>query len=1161
MKFKNINKINLFPLLFAALFLLSAGGSVSALSVSAPGLTRTDDSTADDIWAERYAAQSQLAEGKWARVKIGRTGMQFVSAATLRNLGFSDPSKVNAYGFGGRIIPENLTPTEPDDLPLLPTLHSTNGIWFFGFDHIRWNPTTSGLSYNHVMQPYAEESWYYLSDKSVVPLSLTSRDAGNTEGLPVLDTFSQMLLHESDIFAPATTGCTYLGEDFRSPTSRSFSFNLVDLADGEAKTRIGFAAKTSGSASITVSANGSRLTASSGDSFAASTSADQYFLYNTTTKKIPSPKQNLELSINFQNSGSVTLARLDFIEVEYPRLLALRDGELYFNTDTSVPEAVTLSGVNAQTVVWDITDPIRPVEIKLDISGTTGRFCSETGRREYVAFNPGSVTNTITTGESISNQNIHALPSPDLLIITPFEYKDEAERLAAHHRDFDALDVEVLTPEEIYNEFSSGTPDPSAFRKLLKMWYQRDNGKIKYCLIMSRPTYDHKALAAATKSAKYPRVPIWQSTGSASKTNSYATDDFIGMLEESSANFAISTAKINVSVGRMPVTSAAEAGVLVDKYINHVTNPEPGEWRNQFMIIADDQDNALHFDQSQNSYNALYAQPKGRNYLYERLYLDTYPLVSGATGHTYPEAKKKMLRLWNNDGVAFINYIGHASTYGWSHEDLLNRTDIEAFTNTKLPFLYAATCEFARYDDDERSGAELLWANPKGGLIATVCPSRTVYMSPNGTLSKAFAAAFFTENNKNADSRRIGDIYRDAKNAVRGSDDNKLRFCLIGNPAMRFQTPAYTVSLDSINHLPIAAAAADYPVLPARSSNLLSGSILNEDGQTDTAFNGVLDIQLYDAEKVIDTFGNGDNGVVKHYNDRRTLLYRGSASVKNGVWSAVVQIPAEIENNFSAARLTFYAQRSERKEKDPTLSEAHGASDKLYVYGYNTEADDDNQGPVISLFALNREDFSNGDVVHTSSILLLKVSDPSGINLSDAGIGHKITLTLDGKKEYDDLNSYFTPDIDDSTSGSLTYPLNDIEPGKHTLRIIVWDNAGNFSTAELEFEVAATLPPQIYDLYTDVNPAREKVNFTLSTDTPLTQVDYMIEVFDLNGASVWKSDAIATTDRNSALSVAWDLSDTNGTRIPRGIYLYRATVIAENGASVTKTKKLAVTAP
>ncbi len=1113
--------------------------------------------------SQRFAASSVLKSGKWAKVKVEKTGMQFVSASTLRNLGFSNISKVNVYGFGGRIIPETISPDDPDDLPILPVLRSDAGIWFFGYNHIRWNKSNStgtNLSFAHEMQPYAEESWYFLSDKDSETYTLPVNKAKSISGLPVVETFSQMLLHENDLFCPASSGRTIVGEDFRSPTRQSFTFNLTDLANGTAYTKISFASNTSGGGSLMVYANGKRLASSSNDNFSAITNSDQYFLINNTKKSIPNPDSNLKLEIAFQNSGTVKLARLDYIEVEYPRSLNLNKGELFFNTNLVYPSAVKLKGVSSSTILWDVTDPVRPEAVELTISGSVGTFRAEPGTREYIAFTPGSTGQSVSSAQSVGNQDIHALQAPELLIIAPSEYKSAAQRLAEHHRDFDKMDVRVLCPQEIYNEFSSGTPDPSAFRRLMKMWHTRQPDVLKYCLIMSRPTYDHKRLAATTKAANYPRIPIWQSPTGYSKNTSYSTDDFIGMLEDCPKSFNISTARINISVGRMPVTSLSEANAMVDKYINYATNPIQGNWRNHILMIADDQDNGIHLNQAENAYKYLSTIGRGQNFLIERLYLDSYKMEAGATGNVYPAAKKKLLQSWNNEGISMLFYIGHASTVGWTHENLLNWNDIQSFSNKKLPFLYAATCEFARYDEDERSGAEVLWANTEGGIIGTICPSRTVFMSPNGTLSTSFSQAFF-RGKADQPGRRMGDIYRESKNGITSADDNKLRFSFIGNPAMRFPVPPNEVRLDSINHVKVSVNPENYPVLTACSKVDLAGVITNPEGEVDKTFSGTLDILLYDAMTVIETLGNGSDGVVTSYNDRNTLLYRGSVKIKDGKWTANIIIPSEITNNYSPARLVFYANSDNRQADDPLLGEAHGQAENFYVYGVDKDAPEDSQGPVISSFAINRSDFQNGGVVNDSPVVIASLSDPSGINLSDAGIGHKLTLILDGEKYYDDVNSYYEPTPNDFTSGSIHYPLSNVATGKHSLKLIAWDNLGNSSSATLDFEVAANLPPQIYDLFTDVNPAKEKVNFTLSTDHPMTKIEASIEVFDLNGCKVWETDSRESTDLSANLSIGWDLKDKNGTRIPRGIYLYRATIISDSGASATKTKKLAVAAP
>lgn len=1150
-----VNAAAVFRLAILCILLSSTGITAAASDLQEDGLTR------------RFAASSALASGKWAKVKVEQSGLQFISTSTLRQLGFQDPAKVNVYGFGGRLIPETLSADDPDDLPVLPVLRSADGIRFFGFNHIRWDYSegkANSLTFTHQMQPYAEESWYFLSDKPTEEYAFPSLpQAGGADALPIVDTFSQMLLHEQDLMCPATSGRVTLGEDFRSPAQRSFSFNLTDQAPGDAFLRVNFAASTSASSSFSISANGVQLPSSNNDTFSGITNSDQYFYLNSSKKKISNPSSNLKIDITFRNNGSIKLANLDFIEIEYPRHIRLHDGQIYFNTNLTGPACVKITGAGKSTILWDLTDPVRPCRVELKIEGSSATFTGERGVRHYIAFNPDAKGYAITAGEAVGNQDIHSVSSPEMLIISPAEYKSAADRLATHHKDFDKLNVLVLTPEEIYNEFSSGTPDPSAFRKLMKMWRFREPEILKYCLILSRPTYDHKNLSEITRQAGYPRVPIWQSPTGFSKNTSYSTDDFIGMLEDCPNAFSIASAKINVSVGRMPVTSLSEANLLVDKYINYTTKADFGNWRNHIMLIADDQDSGIHFTQTETFHNEISTIGRGGNYLYEKLYLDTYPLESGATGHVYPAAKKRMKQLWGNDGIAMISYIGHASTVGWTHEDLLNWLDIKSFSNKRLPFLYAATCEFARYDDDNRSGAEVLWSNPSGGIIATICPARTVYMSPNGVLSKNIARTFFKTSSSEGGGKRIGDIYREAKNNITTSDDNKLKFALIGNPAMRFPVPEREVLLQSIDGIPVEADLDPngFPILEARSKVKLSGTVVNHDGSVDENFSGTLDILLYDALTGYDSLGNGEDGIVISYNDRKTLLYHGLVSVTAGKWEADINIPAEINNNYAPARLVFYAYSNTSSEASPSAREAHGAAECFYVYGYKADADSDSSGPEISLFSLNRQGFENGDVIGTSAMVLADFSDPSGINLSDAGIGHKITLVLDGKKYFEDVNSYFSPTLNDATSGSLRYPLSDLPAGKHNLQLKVWDNAGNSSAAMLEFEVAANLPPQIYELSTDVNPAKSHVNFILSTSDPLAKTDTTIEVFDLNGCRVWKSETQASADIATGLQVGWDLCDGNGVRVPRGIYIYRATLTSESGSTATKAQKLAVTAP
>lgn len=1102
---------------------------------------------------ENYVSNSVLAEGNWAKIEVNGSGMHFISDATLKSLGFQNPETVNVYGFGGRMMSETPGEELKDDLPAIPSLLVNGGIVFFGHGSVKWNHTPgSNMTYKHVGNPYSDKSYYFISDSSserTVAAVAPVREATGTE---TISYFTERMVHEQDILPPSNTGRLMLGEDFKSTPQRSFRFSLPDNT-GNVRINTAFGSKTSGGvSSIVITANGNVLAATSSDQMTAS---DAKFITTTSTvKEISNPGEMLDLTIRFNGSGTVSVAALDYIELEYQRKLKLKDGELYFYLSPLRAGNVIIENVTGNTIVWDVTDPTNPLELKTEINGSTLSFVSESGYREYVAFDPSKVSSAAVAAGKVNNQNIHALEAPGMLLITPEEYKSAAQRLVALHEITDGLSVLMLTPEEIYNEFSSGNPDLCAFRNLLKMWYDRaegaDGGYTEYCLIMSRPTYDNKMLSPVVKNAGYPRIPIWQTPSGETESNSYSTDDFIGMLEDVKTTFNIGNAKIHVAVGRMPVKSLAEANSAVDKLENYLLNPDYGSWRKSLMVIADDGDSGVHLEQAENSINSMRSAEDGDDYFIEKLYLDSFDLVYTGTGATYPDATARLLgRI--NEGVAYIDYIGHANTKSWGHESLMSWSNFTSLKNERLPFIFAATCEFLRWDDDEVSAGEEIWLNPAGGVIGMICPGRSVLISGNGVLNKNTQKYLFK---KDADGRpySVGKVMILGKNEG-SSNTNKLKFGLLGDPSLRLPWPDLKIRVNEIMGVDISSAS-QLPVLQARGTAAISGQVNDAEGNLIEDFNGILEITLYDAEKVVTTKGNGADGEIMNYNDRKTRLYAGRVKVKDGRWSTIVNMPAEIENNFSPALLSLYAY-------DDTGREANGACDKLYVYGYNQDAPDDFEGPKIIEYYLNSPGFVSGQGVSPSPVVKAVFSDPSGISVSEAGIGHNMTLELDGIKFIDDLALYYEPDEEDPTKGSVSYPLSDLQPGKHELKFVVWDNANNSSSAILEFNVSALWKPSIERLTTDANPASTFVNFILSTDGAFDSSECKIEVFDLNGRKVWTGISPALNSGNTNITIGWNLCDSGGNRIPRGIYIYRATVSAPDSGSVSKTGKLAVTAP
>lgn len=1109
---------------------------------------------------DHYAGQSVLAEGSWARVSVSETGMHLVTTAMLRSMGFSDPARVRVYGYGGRMLSEELDASNPDDLPMVPSVQTSQGIVFFAFDNVRWtqNGSTGNTEYIHVLNPYSDVSYYFLSDREAEDAALPETGAP-AAGDPVTSYICRMV-HESDQEAPANTGRLLLGEDFRTKNSQTFAFELPDNTGEPVTLHTRFGAKlTNGQGSLMFTANGEQLPSTGSDQIKAATSSSVLVTLANSYKTVEDAGDRLNLGITFTSSGALQTARLDFIRVEYTRALRLNGGELYFYGQLPAGASYEIDGCDAETVIWDISDPIAPAAVSFTLDGAKARFApGASGYREYVAFTPSAVKRPVAQPRKIANQNIHALPAPGMLVISPEEYLSAANRISELHAATDGLTVTVLTPEQIYNEFSSGVPELTAFRKLLKMWYDRAAASdsldhTRYCIIMSRPSYDNKGVSQRVKSAAYPRLPIWQSENSTSATLSYSTDDYVGMLQDNNSRFDISRQTIQTAVARMPVKSLQEANIMLDKLEKYMLTPELGPWRSNMMLIADDQNNGVHMTQAEDVIKQLYSTEDGQGYITERLYMDAYQLTYSGSGPQYPEAKARMLEKID-EGLAYIDYIGHASPRGWTHENMFNWTDITTMTNKRLPYIYAATCEFMRWDDDAVSGAEEMWLNPDAGVIGMICPSREVLIGSNGTLNR-LTAQFVNRRRPDGSRPRVGDWYIDGKNAYLSSNrggDNSLRYGMMGDPSLRLPGVDLRVCIDSIGGMAVSDDGA-FPELPARGRVAVSGHIADLTGAEAADFNGTAALTLFDAERVVTTNGNGTAGTPVTYNDRKTKLYTGRVNVTGGRWQTTILMPAEIENNYSPGLLHIYAF-------DNTGREASGATESFYVYGYDESAPIDVEGPEISRFVLNGDSFADGGVVNPSPVVLAAFSDPSGINVSEAGLGHRLSLCLDGKTYYDDLASYYLPAADDITAGSLTYPLTGLDAGAHTLELTVWDNANNSSSASLTFNVDVAAAPTLYDVSTDVNPAKTSVVFNITTDRPMETLACRLDVIDLNGRVVWTRDSKSATGSDAAISFPWDLRDSSGVRVPRGIYLYRAVVETEKGAAATKTRKLAVAA-
>lgn len=1139
----------------------SRKAAVAAVAVGAGVLCVDSPAFNTDV----YATRSALADGRWVKIAVDRSGMHRISESTLRSWGFSDPSKVKVYGYGGAPTGDALAErTYIDDVPQAPSAMTPQGLVFYAQGPVTWTTLKNDITVQQ-HNPFTLKGYYFLSDSQEVERLTPRKTAGVPAQSEPARTFNECSYHEDESVSLGYTGNFVVGEDFRYTPSREFTIDMPGRVEGTpVKLAISFVAKTVGAASrINTSINGTTLPAINDERIAATNAASQYHGAEVVPVRTLSKENGCEIKgtkmtvgIRYSASTTVNNANLNYITANYQRHIALNGGTLLFGTQTP---AVELEGASATTHVWDVTSPLQAVEMDGQLNGSRLAWNNAyTGRREYAAWDESATLPAPEYVATVAAQNLHETESgvPDMVIFTLAAWQSEAERLARHHSEGpDSLKVQVVDIEQVFNEFSSGTPDVQALRRMLKMHYDRGiaaGTPLRYALIMGRPTWDYRKVTADARNLGFQSMPTWESyTSPLDENRSFMTDDIFAFLEDGSG-VNLGSDKLCIAVGRMPVRDLAGAKSAVDKVIAYSSTAPTGDWRNQMVVIADDQDNAIHLDQAEEYIADIAKTGEGSQMFVTKAYNDAFELVGG-TAQGVRDRLYRMLR----EGTSWLTYIGHASLLEWSGEKIFTAKDVNELSLKHLPVVYASTCEFAQIDGPPTPGAEIMWSNNPGGCIAIIAAVRPVYISDNGILSRAMASKMFVRNDDGT-MPTIGEIYCRAKNNLRDkkgnliSNTNKLRYILMGDPAMRPKVPDNKVTLDAINGERPAPDA--YVTIPAGAEVTLEGSVNAPDGTLMADFDGEVSLTMHDAEYSTTTLGRGE-GAVRTFEEQGGKLAAARTAVKGGRFSVKLSMPAEISDNFRPAALNMYALSA----KDG-VTDAMGLNRDFYVAGYMPPEKPDTVAPVIETLYLNHESFAEGDRTHANPMVFATVRDDRGINLSDAGVGHQMSLKLDGTKTYSDVSLYFTPDFGAGEAGSVAYPIEGLQDGEHTLTFRVWDTSGNLAEKTMAFTVDSSRAPKILDVYSDANPATTAANFYVTHDMPDRNLTVSVDVYDLRGRLRWSSKASGTSDLNRSAPVTWDLTDNSGARVGRGIYLYRATVTDSEGETHSSaTRRIAVT--
>lgn len=755
----------------------------------------------------------------------------------------------------------------------------------------------------------------------------------------------------------------------------------------------------------------------------------------------------------------------------------------------------------------------------------------------------------------VEPQDRHVDGPADMIIIIPASQKlrAQAERLQEHHGQQDGLRVRIVTADELYNEFSSGTPDATAYRRYLKMLYDRASAPAdlpRYLLLLGDGAWDNRMLTPEWEGVSPDDLLLcFESDNSFSHVNCYVSDDFFCLLDDEEQiqqernGLVTYIGKPDVAVGRLPARTAEEAAVLVDKILSYARNEQAGAWQNVICMMGDDGNNNSHMATADRVAGMVAGSYPG--YLLKKIYWDAYQRTSSATGYAYPDVTR-LIQQQMEGGALMMNYCGHGAPYALSHELVMKLADFQSSVSGALPLWVTASCDIMPFDGVEENIGEAVMFNRRGGGIAFFGTTRTVYTAYNEQMNLAFTRHVLDARNTIGEAARLAKC--ELVSTGRDTSPNKLQYTLLGDPALRLATPRLQMVVDSINGEP-----AGSPVRLAAGSVVRVRGHVEQGGGPAPGFNGVVTATVRDAEerivcKLNDTSDEGAQEAFV-YTDRPKTLYRGSDRVDGGVFHFTFAVPKDISYTGGSGQLTLYAAASDG------ASAAHGGNTSMVFDGSGTQTDA--VGPSVYCY-LNSKSFVNGGKVNTTPYFVAELYDENGINVSGSSLGHDLELVVDGElsRTYR-LNDYFTFDFGDYRRGTVGFSIPELGAGQHRLLFRVWDVLNNSSTSELTFHVVENLPPGSLSVACTKNPATEGTSFVISHDRPGSEVHVTVEVFDLAGRQVW-SHAETAFSQGGTCTVDWDLRMAGGSRLQTGVYVYRVRVGSHDGGSTSYANKLIV---
>lgn len=1105
-----------------------------------------------------FVKNSVLATGKWYKFAVDTTGVYKIDSDFLKSLGVDvnsiNPQNIQIFGNGGEMLPFKNNEFRYDGLQENAiyvkgeednSFDSSDYVLLYAKGPHKWKNTASTNlnEIEHQFNIFSEKAYYFITIGNELGKRISNQEQITATEKQQITSFHDYTFFEKDEVNMYAVGQQWFGDSYNIENVHSYSipFNNIETSE-DIIVRVRGVAESSLTSHMDVKVNNQslftvNLWANGGLSKAVAN-------MNSGSLKVSGNSINVEITYN-NNGNPSAKAYLDYIEVLGKKKLIANGNQFSFrNIDVAnTSDVFEYSIENSENIsrVWNVTDALNTTNILDETTNSNFVFKVNGGiQQEYVVLNESDFYTPQKIEISlIENQNLHSLNNIDYVIITQNFLAEQAQRIANYHIQNSGLNVQVIDLHQIYNEFSSGSPDISAIRDFIKHLYNNaTTNQLKYVCLFGDASYDYKDRIGGNNNI----VPVFEAYNSFNLATSFVTDDFYGMMDANEGEMN-GYERQDVVTGRIPVSEPLEAEKVVSKILNYYSSKTFGDWRTQLTLVADDID-ARGEEILQNEMEKLANTISSVKPVFnlKKIYVDAYTQQTSSGGNRYPTVNTEITNQVEK-GTLLVDYFGHGGEDGWASERILGVPEIQSWKNEfKLPLFITVTCEFSRFDNPLRrtAGEFLLW-NENGGAASLISTTREIYIGVGQIFNQRLISLLL---NFDSENLSIAESLMNVKNQF--STTQRYFIFAFGDPAMKLHVPNPSVKMIKMNDVDISQSL---DTIRALSLIKFEGEVVNFAGNIMDDFNGEIAITVFDKPIDKSTLDNDNKNIIMEFDAIESKIFKGRSNVEDGKFVFDFVAPKDLKVAYGKGKLSFYASNS--------LIDKAGYNLDVVIGGINENAPEDNEGPLVRLY-MNDLSFTDGGNTNESPLFIAVLEDESGINTSITAVDHDIVAILDGDLANPIvLNDFYQTELNNYKKGKVSYQFRNLSIGLHTLTLKVWDTYNNLSETTFSFFIVDDRDLILSNVLNYPNPFINYTEFWFNHNKPNELLNVQIQIFTVSGKLVKTINETVQSEGNLSRSITWNGLDDFGSKIGKGVYLYRLEVKSINsGAKAEKLEKL-----